>query len=284
MRIMLILLVFTFTACPPYNVIASPVHGPGVQAKSQTGVAAQDKRGTQDAPLIIKGDVTTKTAEKTVEERKQKEDEIEIQRSIATYAGWLAGITFLLVVVTGVLAAFTYGLWSETQRTLTVTQRPYIKISHLSPGLASNPNLHRYKVQIKIENIGQTPARITYAEFWKWTLLATETLPADPPYTPHEEREEAFLYRNDLFWWQKVFEVSDEDFTDIESGKKILCVYGYVDYLDQFWQRHRAGYARYYHPEGTPKGDNLALVIQPGYNYDRKRQKGEGNDWGEQPN
>jgi hypothetical protein len=55
-----------------------------------------------------------------------------------------------------------------------------------------------------------------------------------------------------------------------------MWLYGYVDYVDCFNQRHRAGYAREYDPAtGT-----LIFATQPGYNYDRLRIKGEGSDWG----
>lgn len=43
-----------------------------------------------------------------------------------------------------------------------------------------------------------------------------------------------------------------------------MWLYGYVDYVDCFNQRHRAGYAREY----DPATGALIFVTQPGYNYD----------------
>ena len=60
-----------------------------------------------------------------------------------------------------------------------------------------------------------------------------------------------------------------------------LYLIGYVDYIDQFGQRHRGGYARMYKPLTVllQNQNNLFYVIQEGYNYDRLRKRGEGEDW-----
>ncbi len=59
----------------------------------------------------------------------------------------------------------------------------------------------------------------------------------------------------------------------------MIYVFGYVDYIDRFNMRHRSGFARYYMLGAKP--NNLMVLTQPGYNYDRERQHGEGNDWDE---
>lgn len=94
-----------------------------------------------------------------------------------------------------------------------------------------------------------------------------------------------------------------------------LWILGYVDYIDKFGKRHRSGYARIYDPgvdrktyakktqfplkpafktdgstsdlrerlgiddEAWQSRNNLPFVTVPGYNYDRVREKGEGDDW-----
>jgi hypothetical protein len=100
-----------------------------------------------------------------------------------------------------------------------------------------------------------------------------------------------------------------------EHGHR-LYVIGYTDYIDKFGQRHRCGYGRVYNPAADdrnlpeylapgppPDADtsrlpavfrkhaahfddaiynarsNLIFLTQPGYNYDRTRTRGEGNDW-----
>jgi len=64
--------------------------------------------------------------------------------------------------------------------------------------------------------------------------------------------------------------------------------------VDKFGKRHRAGYARLYQPslderriygteEDFNRRSNLIFVpLQAGYNYDRPRTEGEGNDWDEE--
>jgi hypothetical protein len=103
-------------------------------------------------------------------------------------------------------------------------------------------------------------------------------------------------------------------FAELFTEGHRLYVIGYVDYIDKFDQRHRSGYGRIYQPSiddrRSPEyqiqatvddGDvfignmqsratrfdpmlydarnNLAFLTQPGYNYDRKRKRGEGSDW-----
>lgn len=105
---------FAFAVCSFVLVLSASYGYPQSQAKSENKPTAQDKRGTQESPLIIQGNITTKAPEKPESERKQEEEKIGIERSIATYTGLAAGITFLLVIVTGVLARYTYKLWKTT--------------------------------------------------------------------------------------------------------------------------------------------------------------------------
>jgi hypothetical protein len=72
-----------------------------------------------------------------------------------------------------------------------------------------------------------------------------------------------------------------------------LYVIGFVDYIDQFGERHRGGYGRRYYPAidemkykteaDRAKRNNLHVIVQEGYNYDRLRHRGEGKDWSEGP-
>ena len=54
---------------------------------------------------------------------------------------------------------------------------------------------------------------------------------------------------------------------------KVLYLFGYVDYTDQFGQNHRAGYARRYDPNIKKGQNNLVFVTEYGYNYDEPRTK-----------
>ena len=88
----------------------------------------------------------------------------------------------------------------------------------------------------------------------------------------------AFLVSNDSFLFSSSIEIAASDMAGIRGGTRQLHVMGYVDYIDQFGQRQRGGYARRYDPSST---NNLIFVNESGYNYDRVRLPGEGDDWGE---
>ena len=99
------------------------------------------------------------------------------------------------------------------------------------------------------------------------------------------------------------FDVEAADITRVKADPKTWKFYllGYVDYIDKFGDRHRAGYARVYDPlensearytkagvldvKAYARRNNLPFVMTPGYNYDRPREKkkGEGNDWDDDP-
>jgi hypothetical protein len=70
-------------------------------------------------------------------------------------------------------------------------------------------------------------------------------------------------------------------------SKCILNLYGYVDYIDAFGNRHRGGFGQnYYLPYDSRKNyesdeaftarSNLTFLMQDGYNYDRQRKDNEG--------
>ncbi len=45
--------------------------------------------------------------------------------------------------------------------------------------------------------------------------------------------------------------------------------------------RRRSAYGRFYDPFPSNPNNNLPYITRKGYNYDRKREKDEGNDWDE---
>jgi len=106
-----------------------------------------------------------------------------------------------------------------------------------------------------------------------------EKLPPRPNYIRDRENLEspkAFLVHNDCFIVTEYFDTK-EQIPAIQEGTATLYLIGYVDYVDAFDQRHRGGYARKYVP--SDKHNNLKLVPDSAYTYDRERAIGEGNDW-----
>ena len=156
-------ILFALAACSLAIAISSSNSYPQPQSEAENKPTTQDKRGTQESPLIIQGDITTKASEKPESDRKQEEEKIEIERSLAKYAGWTAAITLLLVLVTGILACFTYKLWVSTHRLVEGAEntaqrqlRAYVSVAlaeiiDLKAGFT--PVAH-----LRVKNSGQTPA------------------------------------------------------------------------------------------------------------------------------
>lgn len=132
---------------------------------------------------------------------------------------------------------------------------------------------------MEIRNVGRTPATITDVVLDVSVLNENESLAAilKYPVNAPELAPENFLYADGFFFTERRFPVSSVDMDDIQTRKKTLILFGYVDYIDQFGRRHRSGYARQYNP--SDKNGNLYIAIKRGYNYDRERQRGEGHDW-----
>jgi hypothetical protein len=206
----------------------------------------------------------------------------------------VAVFTIVLSVATIGLGVATYGLYkagreqiavardtaeaakSTAEHTRTV-ERAYLKFSHRPTGLRC-ARTGECCVEMGIHNRGHTPATVTGVLF-EHVITATPHLPVSPSYTAGKEKpRSAFLVAGMQFGFEEKFDVTPKEYSEIRRAKLHLFLLGYVDYIDAFGQRHRAGYARVYNPlSGHP--NNLSFIPQPGYNYDRPREEGEGNDW-----
>ena len=151
-------------------------NGLKASATGNPTIAASDQRGTEKSPLIIQGDVTTKAAEKSEAERKEEKEKMEIERSLAKYASWTAGITLLLVFVTGGLAWFTYQLWGTTNKLVEGAQTA--ETPYLIPRITSPPQIGAPRVVYTFANEGKTPAVIT--RFQDVLRFIPSQLPDDP--------------------------------------------------------------------------------------------------------
>jgi hypothetical protein len=190
-----------------------------------------------------------------------------------------------IALFTFVLAFSTIGLWIVTWRSgvkqtrdTRDIERAYVKMSHYPPGamFGTGPSVD---TQIEIKNFGNTPARITNVVVNAWVSPKGKPLPEQVTYKPISGPVPgAFLVSNDSFVFFSSVEILETDRAGIRERTRQLHVIGYVDYIDQFGQRHRGGYARKYEAAG-PTNNNLVYVPERGYNYDRLRLPGEGGDW-----
>ena len=168
----------------------------------------------------------------------------------------------------------------EQAKAITLSERAYVSMSHTPSGLTQLPPPDSvYMVEMQIRNEGRTPATITDVVLDVSVLGETESLPAilNYPVNSPEAVPEIFLYADGFFYSERRFPISVDVMNDIQTCKKTLILFGYVDYIDKFGRRHRSGYARRYTP--TDRKNNLLIAVKKGYNYDRERQRGEGGDW-----
>ena len=189
---------------------------------------------------------------------------------------WIAAFTgFTTLIFLGQLMA----MWREN-RHFRVTERAYVKMSHTSPpGLDwAESGSNWFLVDVVVKNFGRTPARVIGVMLTYRVIPNGQTMPDTPVYTGDDDWRDhaaAFLVTNDDFHQQGQFELSSTDKDAVVKQRATLFFYGYVDYIDQFGQRHRAGYGRQY-MHGLPQ-NNLVFPESGRLNYDRKHRRGE--DW-----
>ena len=226
------------------------------------------------------------TPPQTTDEKAQHQVGGEAKGSSADW--WIAGATIVLALITAALAFFTYRLWQSTKalveesgRTARTELRAYVKMSHVSPGVTFSGGAVRTTTEIK--NYGSTPANISDVSLAYKIVPLGASLSPTPEYeeTPGHNVPKAFLVKGENFFATTAIEIGAHQVASVQASECALLAIGYVDYRDQFGVRHRAGNARQYDPRGGEQ--NLSLFTQPGYNYDRPRKVGEGNDWDDEP-
>jgi len=159
-----------------------------------------------------------------------------------------------------------------------VSERAYVTMSHCEPGLnfagPSGP-----WVKMRVTNNGRTPAEVIDVILKLDVRDKGDTLPTLHDYQRPGQRTPAqgFLVAGDNFKRWESFPEITIDKSSADSGNRILWLYGYVEYVDVFGQRHQTGYIRRYHPH-APQVDknNLVFDAQPGYSYHRLCNTGGG--------
>lgn len=275
------------------------------QVKPQTKSGNQStnvlQRGSENTPIFVKGNVTTqKTKEESdgdAEDRKQKS---AADASLAKYTGLNALFTlFLFIVALAQVCLFVWQLRlmresvadaknvasaAKTQsESIIRAERAYVKMSHVQPGINFHNGGGAFDVVVGVKNFGRTPAYVTDALIKHLILPITKPLPSVPNYERTDRDRtpvKGFLVTNDEIFLRLLFPFGQEHILPISTSSERLYLYGYVDYIDQFGQRHRGGYARVYNNDSP--ANNLDVVSQDRYNYDRLRKKGEGIDWNEE--
>jgi len=264
--------------------------------QSQLGGAAE--RGSEQLPYFVKILPAPRGGPDTAGKGTEADDHAaEWQLVRVTWV--LAGIGLIqFFMLLGHLGVFG---WQGFQLKRTVTgvklsERAYVQMSHAAPGLIFSAAVERAFVKVEVKNFGHTPAEVTDVVLKLDALPGAQLLPDKPNYEREgpRARVRGFIVYGGHFFHDESFPTrTDVDYrTGLRLGVERLWLYGYVDYIDQFGQRRRAGYARVYNATLDDRANygsdadfanrsNLSFVPLPLYNYDRPRVHGEGNDWHE---
>jgi hypothetical protein len=170
-------------------------------------------------------------------------------------------------------------------------QRAYVKISHPRPGIERLDDSGNIWLTISIKNYGQTPGTVSDVVLRPLVVPHGEPLPKVPDYSTEIKGPiiSAFLVTNDDFSLSRFCTISTDELSKVKGLISDLYLVGFVDYKNQFGERYRGGYARQYQPmidKRIPNAtetqfaqrNNLTVVAQEGYNYDRVRYRWEGRD------
>lgn len=201
----------------------------------------------------------------------------------------------ITALATFAIAWFTWtikGINREQVAHTRTIERAYVKLSHSAPGLDVQVNTGLIYIKMAVKNFGQTPADITNI-FFKPVVISPMNAPL--PKTPDYSGDaavfpKAYLVRDEEFFIFHVLKISREEIISVKDWSAALYVIGFVDYIDKFGDRHRSGYARKYAAarddrksyetdEEFSQRNNLIFVTEAGYNYDRIRVAGDGDDW-----
>jgi hypothetical protein len=196
----------------------------------------------------------------------------------------------LTAIATVGIGIFTWTLWRSNERSsehFRVTERAYVKMSHVSKmrtGLQwdKEPDSGKFTVLIEVKNCGRTPARVTAVWLTCKAVLKGQEFPvtfsyADGSLSYDSGEGYSFVMPSDAIYVPHELSIQDADRRAADDGSATLIVFGYVDYIDQFEVRHRAGYGRQYIPNVA--GNNLGFPnVKAKLNYDDVREPGVGWD------
>jgi hypothetical protein len=278
MRYLVVILFLLFAGTVALSQQLPPIKGKSGQPQQPSAI---DQRGTQQSPIVVKVLPTPKTNEEATQEAKERNEKEALDRRIKDATGNIAYFNKILAAI-AVLQFLTliFQAWMlrRTVNTSRACERAYVTMLHEGPGVVFETEGLFY-LTIKIKNYGRTPAKVTDTLLKPVILPRGEKLPPKPNYIRDKENHEsqkAFLVRDDYFIVTEYFDIKEQILT-IQEGTAILYLIGYVDYVDAFDKRHRGGYARRY--VFSDKTNDLQLVLDGAYTYDRERAVGEGSDW-----
>jgi hypothetical protein len=174
----------------------------------------------------------------------------------------------------------------KTAKSIETANRAFVKMSHLPPGLNFNAMGGAF-VQMQVKNFGKTPARIVDVVFDFTCIADVASIPINPPIIDNRSQGSAFLVEGDEFFLNRQHALGAPLMDELKGGIGTVLVWGHIDYIDAFEQRHRSGYGRIYNftrdierdgvsTEDFEQRSNLDHVPRTAYNYDRPYKEGDG--------
>lgn len=172
--LLLALLIF-FGSC---FALEAPTKNKNAETPKQVNQFSAPERGTESNPFFVKAIPTQKSQSETDHEAYEHYEKPNLDR-------WLTGGTIALVVVTAILAFFTYWLWSATRRLAIDTQRTdkrqlraYVSVR----GTEVHGDAAQPRFTVELVNCGQTPAH----EMTAWIGSAFRDFPLNGTLSPLE--------------------------------------------------------------------------------------------------
>jgi hypothetical protein len=280
---------------------------PDQHAQETHSPAANDPRGSDASPLIVRIQPSTKTDQEAAKEQAKEQREAGTywwNRSLAITTALVGLLTVLMIggqiyithVQNEVMRGQTTIMGNQERttalmlHTTRIVESAYVNLSHTPPGIhfaetiVDGVTVRSLQVTLRVSNSGHTPADI----LWRGVqLLSGEGYWLVPnPMRPDPGSAAgliASLMPNDHidFWHNFPIETS-ERMQGIGDGRIPTFITATLIYRDRFGRRHRHGYARQYIRPLENGGNNLVFAGS-GYNYDEELDQGQSSQPQSQP-
>jgi len=218
-----------------------------------------DKKGTENVPLVIKGNVTVKDSESTEAEKKH-----ETVKTITEVTNIV--LSFFLVLITGFLAFYTRRLWRSTydlvkgaEETAKKQLRAYVFVKEIKVDQVPSADrslVDNWRITFILGNGGNTPTKnllhnINWAVFDK--PLADDF---DFPDKPYGKPSVGMIGPNADLYSEYVDIPTDLVNYQVANSQQHVYIWGWVNYDDVIDKttRHRTEYCTEVKKHGTFMG------------------------------
>ena len=275
------------------------------QPPAQTGQqnTAQQERGTDKSPVIVKVLPTEKSKDDLAREDAKDEEKLAVEGRLVSLTGDLALYTKLLFVSTAILALITLGLVvvgflqvrdakksidaavksaAAAEKSVTYVrnaERPYLtpfnpELRNWSKALMEALEFEVFEFHMDITNIGKGVGFIeSYGIAHEINLRGSQ---GKQPFSIRNEFGRVQVRRDAKFVSEApfdAFQIVPADRRAMIEFRKTLYVYGYVRYFDFFNVYRRTGFIFEFIPVSTePEKSTFAICAHPLWNDEEEKQ------------